>query len=166
VEVIAGQASYTRPRRGKKAANFGCFCAAGVLYAHRVGCPELNARLSKEDFMGGSPQTPSSSGGGLQPNIAALLAYIFWIPAILWLLIEPFKNDRFVRFHSWQALVIGVVWFVIYIVLTITVIGLLITPLIMLAQLGVAILGAYKSYKNEMYKFPLIGDFCEKQAGG
>jgi len=115
--------------------------------------------------MGGSPQTPSSGGGGLEPNIAALLAYIFWIPAILWLIIEPYKNDRFIRFHSFQALILGAIWFVIYTVLAITVIGLLISPLVMLAQLGVAILGAYKSYNKEMYKFPLIGDFAEKQAG-
>ena len=114
--------------------------------------------------MGQSPQTPPPSSGGLAPNIAALLGYIFWIPAILWLVIEPYKNDRFIRFHAWQALVIGVVWFVIYTILTITVIGLFISPLVMLAQLGVAILGAVKAYNNEMYKFPLIGDFCEKKA--
>lgn len=115
--------------------------------------------------MGGSPQASPSSSGGLAPNIAALLGYIFWIPAILWLVLEPYKNDRFIRFHAWQALVIGGVWFVLYTVLAITVIGLLISPLVMLAQLGVAILGAYKSYNNEMYKFPVIGDFCEKKAG-
>ncbi|MGH9789133.1 MAG: DUF4870 domain-containing protein [Candidatus Acidiferrales bacterium] len=112
--------------------------------------------------MGSTPQ-PSGSGG-LAPNIAALLAYIFWIPAIIWLVIEPYKNDRFIRFHSWQALVIGAVWFVIYTVLAITVIGLLISPLVMLAQLAVAILGAYKAYNNEMWKLPVIGDFAEKKA--
>lgn len=115
--------------------------------------------------MGQSPQTPSASSGGLAPNIAALLAYLFTIPAIIWLVVEPYKNDRFIRFHSWQALIIGIVWIVIYTVLAITVIGLLISPLVTLAQVVVAVLGAYKAYNNEMFKFPLIGDFSEKKAG-
>jgi len=115
--------------------------------------------------MGGSPQTPPSSGGGLEPNIAALLAYIFWIPAILWLVIEPYKNDRFIRFHSFQALILGAVWFVVYTVLAITIVGLLIAPILMLVTLGVAIFMAYKAYNKEMFKLPLIGDFAEKQAG-
>ena len=66
-----------------------------------------------------TPQAPSTgSSGGLSPNVAALLAYLLWIPAILWLVMEPYNKDRFIRFHSFQALFLGLAWFALSIILT------------------------------------------------
>ena len=38
------------------------------------------------------------------------LSYLL-ITAILFLIIEPYKNNRFIRFHSFQALFFAVVYF-------------------------------------------------------
>jgi len=117
--------------------------------------------------MGQTPQAPpTGSGGGLSPNVAALLAYLLWIPAILWLVIEPYNKDRFIRFHSFQALFLGLAWLALGIVLTIipSLVWLLLL-LLPFAAIAAVIVCAYKAYKNEWFKIPVIGDIAEKQAG-
>lgn len=111
-----------------------------------------------------TPQAPSTkSGGGLSPNVAALLAYLLWIPAILWLVIEPYNKDRF---HSFQALFLGLAWLALSIVLTmIPVLGWLLLLFLPLVAIVVVIVCAYKAYKNEWFKLPVIGELAEKQAG-
>jgi len=127
--------------------------------------------------MGQSPQAPTSGGGGgLEPNIAALLGYLLFIPAILWLVLEPYKNDRFIRFHAIQTLALWVAIVALSIALTILsvvmafipgvgLLAIVIWPLFSLAIFVVWILLMFKAYNREMYKLPIIGNFAEKQAG-
>ncbi len=127
--------------------------------------------------MGQTPQAPTTQSGGLKPNIAAALGYFFWPLAIVWLVIEPYNKDRFIRFHSFQMLglaVAGVVLSIVMMVLSVvlamvpyvSLIVFILWPLFGLAMLGVWVFLMYKSYNNEKYKLPVIGDFAEKQAGG
>src|SRR5438270_13301667 len=37
--------------------------------------------------------------GGMSDNVAGMLAYVTIIPAIIFLAIEPFHKNRFIRFH-------------------------------------------------------------------
>jgi len=127
--------------------------------------------------MGTTPQTPSSSGGGLQPNIAALLGYLIWILAIVWLVVEPYSKNRFVRFHAFQAigLVVAIIALnigsvILSIILAFIpyigpIFAMLLWPVVWLAIFGLWIFLMYKAYNNEMWKLPVIGDFAEKQAG-
>ena len=48
--------------------------------------------------------TTQSTTGGLEDNVAGMLAYITIIPAIIFLVVEPFNKRRFVRFHSFQSI--------------------------------------------------------------
>ena len=41
---------------------------------------------------------------GLTSNMAGALAYVTIIPAIIFLVMEPYNKDRFIRFHSFQCL--------------------------------------------------------------
>ncbi len=127
--------------------------------------------------MGQTPQAPTTQSGGLKPNIAAALGYFFWPLAIVWLVIEPYNKDRFIRFHSFQMLGLAVAGVVLSIVMTVlsvvlamvpyvSLILFILWPLFGLAMLGVWVFLMYKSYNNEKYKLPVIGDFAEKQAGG
>jgi len=128
--------------------------------------------------MGQSPQTPASgSSGGLAPNLAAVLGYFIWIIAVVWLVIEPYKNDKFIRFHAFQALglvvlVVGlnIVAMVLSIVLAfIPYVGplllLLLWPVVYLAILAAWLWLMYKAYNNETWQLPIIGPFAAKQAG-
>ena len=117
--------------------------------------------------MGQSPQTPPAAGssGGMEPNVAAALAYL-WIIAIIWLVMEPYNKDRFIRFHSFQALILGITLIVIDIILSvIPIIGWILLILMPLVTLALLVFCAYKAYNKEMFKLPVIGDFAEKQAG-
>lgn len=105
------------------------------------------------------------AASGIAPNIAAALAYI-WIVAIIWLVLEPYNKDRYVRFHAFQSLALTVCWFVLYIVLIfIPIIGWILLPLVMLAGLALWIFCLYKAYSNEWFKLPVIGDWAMTQAG-
>ena len=64
----------------------------------------------------------AAAGSGLTPNVAGALAYLLgFITGVLFLVIDPFKNDRFVRFHAFQSIFFNVLWIVFWILWTIVV---------------------------------------------
>ncbi|HWQ35727.1 MAG TPA: zinc-ribbon domain-containing protein [Blastocatellia bacterium] len=143
-------------------------------YQERYQMPPQNQPGYQQPVYQQQPYQTPASGGGLQQNIAGLLCYITFIPAIIFLVIEPYNKNRFIRFHAFQCLFLTAASFIINIAFSIFVnllpgvlsflvslIGLLI-PLIFLA---IWILVIYKAYNNEMYKLPVIGDLAEQQAG-
>src|SRR5580698_4818637 len=65
------------------------------------------------------PAATASAGGGLAPNVAGALAYVTIIPAILFLVLEPYNKDRFIRFHAFQCLFFAAAWTVLWIGLSI-----------------------------------------------
>ena len=118
------------------------------------------------------PAPPSSSStstgtqvGGLDVNVAAALSY-FLIIAIVWLVLEPYNKNHFIRFHAIQAIGLAVVSMGLSIILgMIPILGwiaLIFLPLVIFAA---AVLCAVKAFRNEWFKLPVIGDFAEKQAG-
>ena len=112
---------------------------------------------------GGTGATPSPQAAGLQNNIAGALAYL-WITAIVFLLLEPYNKDKYVRFHSFQALFLGLASIAGHIVLSlIPILGWALMPLWSLLILVLAVVGAVKAYQNQTWHIPLIGEFAEKQ---
>ena len=108
----------------------------------------------------------------MQDNVAGMLAYVTIIPAIIFLVTEPYNKSRFIRFHSFQSIFLFVAVVIIQIALSfLAVVPLLIlvtAPLHMLVALGaliVWIILLLKANQGQMYKLPLIGDLAEKQAG-
>lgn len=111
-----------------------------------------------------APAAPTTASSGMSENLVGLLSYLF-VTAIIFLLIEPYNRNKFIRFHCWQAIALGIVSIVGHIILMlIPVIGWIIAPFFSLAILIVAIIAAVKAYQNQMWKLPMIGDFAEKQA--
>jgi uncharacterized membrane protein len=118
---------------------------------------------------------PVAARSGLSENAAGALAYITIIPAIIFLVIEPYHRIPFVRFHSWQSIGFWVAAFGLQVIVTIMERMMHIIPgmvlLFSLMHLAVA-LGLFivwlfvilKASKGEWYKLPFIGDFAEKQA--
>jgi len=102
-------------------------------------------------------------------NVAGMLAYFTIIPAIIFLLIEPYNRNRFVRFHSFQCLFTAVALLVLHVVLSffgyiIPVLMFGVWGLLGLAELALWILLVVKTYQHEMFKLPIVGDLAEKQA--
>ncbi len=110
--------------------------------------------------------TPQPVQSGLSSNAAGALAYVTIIPAIIFLIIEPYNRDSFVRFHSWQSIFLGIAGFAVDMVLSfIPIVGWIILPLAILGFLVIWVICLVKAVKGERFKLPLIGNFAEQQAG-
>lgn len=81
--------------------------------------------------------------------MAGALAYLTIIPAIVFLVAEPYKRDRFVRFHAFQCLFLAAGGFVVY---------------FCLALFATAVYSAYNAYNNRKFMVPVIGKLAEQQA--
>lgn len=112
------------------------------------------------------------AGAGLADNVAGALAYVTIIPAIVFLVMEPFNRKRFIRFHAFQCLFFAVAWTVLWIGLSliahIPFLGwatLIIWPLVSLVGFVIWLVLVLKAYQGQMFKLPVIGDMAEQQAG-
>jgi len=111
------------------------------------------------------PPAAAPSAGGLTDNVAGMLAYITIIPAILFLVIEPYNRSRFIRFHAFQCIFFWVALVIIHVVLMfIPIVGWAISGLVSLAALALWIILLIKAYGGQQWKLPIIGDIAEKQA--
>jgi uncharacterized membrane protein len=122
---------------------------------------------------------PPAVGSAMSSNVAGLLCYILgFITGIIFLVVEPYKNDKFVRFHAFQSIFLSAVWIAFRIVWVNIFMGMFFTPFIGLWRLfalvrtvvGLAFLVLwvflmYKAYNNEKYELPFIGPLAAKQVG-
>jgi uncharacterized membrane protein len=122
---------------------------------------------------------------GLDGNVAAALGYPIGIVAIISLIME--KENRFVRFHALQSILLHVGFFVVAIAVWIIgvilaiagmaaaaatdsgalggLVGMLFGLLwlvLILAYLGGLIYAAVKAYGGNEFKLPVIGNMAEK----
>ena len=113
-----------------------------------------------------TPMPPPPAQSGLSDNSAGALAYVTVIPAIIFLIVEPFNKNSYVRFHSWQSIFLGIAAFAIQIVLSvIPIIGWILIPFVLIGFLILWIIVILKAAKGERFKLPFIGNLAEKQAG-
>ena len=100
---------------------------------------------------------------GMQPNVAALLAYAFgWITGLIFFLIE--KENKFVRFHAMQSIVVFGGLTVLQFVLMITVVGVVLVPVVAILELVLWIVLMIKAYQGQTIKLPIAGDIAEKNS--
>jgi uncharacterized membrane protein len=107
-------------------------------------------------------QAPVSSDLTSDDKLWALLAYlpfIGWIIAIVALLMEDKRARPFVKLHSIQALILGVINGIVASVLAAVIIGVCtgIAGAIYMLYIG------YKAYQGETVTVPFVTDFIKKQ---
>jgi uncharacterized membrane protein len=119
------------------------------------------------------------AGAGLTPNVAGALAYLVGaITGILFLVIDPFKTDRFVRFHAFQAIFFNLAWIAFWIVWMIVglMLGAISHGLFFIIQLPINLLVTvggfcvwiylmYSAYQGKTFQLPIIGALAATQAG-
>lgn len=119
----------------------------------------------------GTPPPPAGSAAttstGLDPRLAGVLAYLFWIiGGILFLATE--KQNSVVRFHAAQSVVVAIAEIVVWIALTIlSIIVPFLGLLFIIVWLGVFVLWLllmWKAWQLERWKLPILGDYAEKLA--
>ena len=128
------------------------------------------------------PQQPppgyaaAPQAAGLSDNAAAAISYITIIPAIIFLVMEPYKRVPLIKFHSLQSIfysvavvvfciVLSIVWGIfVHILPLLALFGLVLWPLLDLVFIGIWAFCVFKASKGEWFKLPIIGDIAMKQA--
>jgi len=120
----------------------------------------------------------AAAGTGITPNIAGALAYSLGIiTGILFLVLEPYRRDRFVRFHAMQsilyfvaAVAFNILWSIMIGILMsisgwIAFISFPIRMLISLGLFGLWLFLMFQAYNQREFSLPILGAIAKKQAG-
>jgi uncharacterized membrane protein len=117
---------------------------------------------------------PSINAYGLSDNAAGGLSYITIVPAVVFLILAPFKTSSYVRFHAWQSIFFYVAWAVVHILVEVvqnlvpTVVFLTLTlwQFVDLAFFVVLVIVFVSAFNGKRFMLPIIGGLAEKQANG
>ena len=111
--------------------------------------------------MGEQSETKTSSG--IRENVAGAFCYLVgWVTGIIFLIIE--KENKTVRFHAVQSIVVFGAYTVITIILNfIPVIGWIINVLLGIAAVILWLVLMFKTYQRQMIKLPVAGNIAENQ---
>jgi uncharacterized membrane protein len=116
------------------------------------------------------------ASAGLTSNAAAALAYILGlVTGIIFLVLEPYKRDRFVRFHAMQAILfcavaivftfgMSVVWGILFSISASLI--YVVMPLRLVVALGLFLFWLFVMYQassQREYRIPIIGAIAAKQ---
>jgi len=135
-------------------------------------CPTCGTQIADGATCPKCVSAAAPAAGGLTDNVAGALAYVTIIPAIVFLVLEPFNKKRFVRFHSFQCIFFAIAWTVLWVILAVVghipLLGwatVLLWPLVSLAGFVIWLILVLKAYQGQMFKLPVIGDMAAQQAG-
>lgn len=121
---------------------------------------------------------PATAGTGLTMNLAAALSYALGaITGVIFLVVDPYKTNRFVRFHAMQSVLFSIACVILSIAWSI-VAGILVSmlgfwvltidvPLRLIFGLGIFVLWLYlmfQAYSQREFRIPWLGDIAAKQA--
>lgn len=115
----------------------------------------------------------------MDTNVAGALTYLAgFVTGFIFLVLEPYKSNSFVRFHAFQSIFFNVAWVVFWIAwmilsavltpLTAGVFGLIALPLTViftLAGFGIWVFLMYEAYQQKLFRLPIVGRFAAKYAG-
>ncbi len=103
----------------------------------------------------------------MSDNVAGALCYFGgFVTGIIFLILAPYNQSKFVRFHAFQSIFLFVGWVVLSIVVSMLfhILALFIGPLIGLAGIVIWLYMMYSAFNNQKVKLPIIGELAEKQA--
>ena len=110
---------------------------------------------------------------GLSDNAAGAIAYITFVPAIVFLVLPPYNATPYVRFHAWQSIFLHVAAFVVCFALSIVLafsaifggaLFLALTWTIWIFWILIWVLCAVNAVNGKRFKLPIIGALAEKLA--
>src|SRR5690242_13230404 len=127
-------------------------------------------------------QNQQKSALGLEPNVAAGLAYlpVCWVHLVMSIIIlATEKTNKMVRFHAVQSLLLtgaaiigGIICWVVWIVIFIGAVAIRLPFLALFGYLiflvyGIAVLAAVvfcliKAFQGQIFKLPIIGNMADK----
>lgn len=111
------------------------------------------------------PYAQQQAGSGLSDNAAGALAYVTIIPAIIFLVMAPYNQKPFVKFHAFQCLGLAALGFCLGVIGIIPFLGWLIFIFGMLTMLVLWVICVIKASQGGAFKLPVIGNFAAQQSG-
>jgi len=163
--------------------NCGAVLADLSAFCGKCGASQIPGVVTAADIV--APQNAKTRDGwkaagssaGLAPNVAAALSYAFGaVSGAIFLLVEPFRSNAFVKFHALQSIFFMVTWVIFTITWTVATEvfeavtgGFLITLIIpvdcllTLAGIGYWVFLMYRAYAGDQYKVPILGRLAERQ---
>lgn len=155
------QGAYPPPNTGYQQPQYG---QPNQGYQQPYGQPGQQGQYNTANPLG--PTTVN-----MEPNVMAGLSYLgAWVTGLIFFLIE--KQNRFVRFHAMQSILIFASLTILSIAVNIveaalasvTFLGCFLTPLVSLAWLIVWLICMINAFQGKYFKLPVIGDYAERWA--
>jgi uncharacterized membrane protein len=131
-------------------------------------CPSCNAQVPI-----GATTCPvcHASLAAKTNNVIAALAYVLGVvTGIIFLYLEPYDRDEFVRFHARQSIAFSVAWFALNVIAGVFIavmphpLAALINFLQQLMNIGLAIVWVYlmyQAYIGNKFRLPMLADWVE-----
>jgi len=114
----------------------------------------------------------NGEAGKPQSHIIAALSYLLgFITGLIFLYVEPYNEDPFVRFHARQSIGFSVAWFAINVILGVFIavlpqfLSVILTFILDLLNIGLAVYWVflmYKAYTGERYRIPELADIVQQ----
>ena len=125
------------------------------------------------------PPPRETGSKSMDTNIVAALTYLAgFVTGIVFLALDPYKSNSFIRFHAFQSIFLNVAWVAFWIVwmilsavltpLTAGIFGLIALPLMLIftvAGFGIWILLMYQAYQQKLFRLPIVGKLAAEHAG-
>ena len=163
----------------------GAALADETPFCQSCGSPtEIKVRVSTAAVEGSAAVAVMSPPGEtasktMDTNLAGALTYLAgFATGIVFLVLDPYKSNSFVRFHAFQSIFFSVAWIAFWIIwmiisavltpLTAGIFGLIALPLMLiftLAGFGIWIFLMVQAYQQKLFKLPIVGKFAAEQAG-
>lgn len=163
----------------------GTALAADTRFCQSCGSPtELRPDVSIsaiESPTGVAVVPPPGEAGPktMDTNLVGALTYLArFLTGIIFLVLDPYKSNSFVRFHAFQSIFFNVAWIAFWIVwmilsavltpLTAGIFGLIALPLMLVFAVcgfGIWIFLMVQAYQQKLFRLPIVGKFAAEQAG-
>jgi uncharacterized membrane protein len=149
--------------------NCGSQVAEGVRFCPQCG-REVGLTVASPESAGTPPVAQlgaTTVAMPMAPNVVGLMCYVLgFVTGIIFLVLEPYNRDPFVRFHAFQSIFFSVATMVASVAIgVIPFVGWMLAPFVMLAILVLWIVLMLKAYQGQRWKLPAIGDLAEQQVG-
>jgi len=163
----------------------GTTLAADTRFCQSCGSPtEAQPDLPRPEFeraIATDAMPPAGQTGSktMDTNLVGALTYLAgFLTGIIFLVLDPYKSNSFVRFHAFQSIFFNVAWIAFWIVwmilsavltpLTAGIFGLIALPLMLIfivAGFGIWIFLMYQAYQQKLFKLPIVGKFAAQHGG-
>ena len=101
----------------------------------------------------------------LSDNAASALAYVTFIPAVIFLVLAPYNQKPVIKFHAIQELGLTLVGICLQVFAVIPILGTIVWAVGGLCLLAVWVMCIIKASQGSAFKLPFIGDFAAQQSG-